>query len=331
MLQYEKQSSWWVDGMVNGRSRVQGIIYATSRVFDHSTAFKVQKDTHGRPTLKAQKQKEQDVVKDTLASQESTFEPSRHSLFTAVNEKSQKPVFRRSRSTSVSKAMPPSDSLSQNEHRFPRNMKPEGLNNVYRFGRHILPLFQPYVINIQDIEPDGNCGFRSVAVGLGFDKSHWAFIRQQLLHELDFNADMYRYVFNSYDPGSYDVLRNTINWQHIAPTPAEHWMFIPHTGLVIAQRFGVIVHLFSSRGPQTIFPLWTSANSLPRHNVISVVYLGVHFINVTLQGYYPMPTVNPIWKRYLNDTASDWEFVYHDKLQEYQRFIDENKAWNLLI
>ncbi|KAL8232943.1 hypothetical protein R6Q57_002721 [Mikania cordata] len=76
-------------------------------------------DTRGRPTLKAYKQKEQDVVKDNLASQESTFEPSRHSSFTAVTEKSQKPVFRRSRSTSVSKAMPPSDSLSQNEFFFP--------------------------------------------------------------------------------------------------------------------------------------------------------------------------------------------------------------------
>ncbi|KAD5960204.1 hypothetical protein E3N88_11676 [Mikania micrantha] len=123
----------------------------------------VQKDTHGRLTLKAQKQKEQDVVKDNLASLESTFEPSKHSSFTAVTEKSQKPVFRHSHSTSVSKAMPPLDSLSQNEFRFPRNMKPEGLNNVYRFGHHILPLLQPYVINIQDVQPDGNCGFRSVA------------------------------------------------------------------------------------------------------------------------------------------------------------------------
>ncbi|KAL8227868.1 hypothetical protein R6Q57_015452 [Mikania cordata] len=61
----------------------------------------------------------------------------------------------------------------------------------------------------------------------------------------------------------------------------------------------------------------TSASSLPRHNVVSVVHLGVHFINVILQGYYPMPTVNPIWKCYRNDVVSDWEFVYHDRLQQY--------------
>ncbi|KAL8240262.1 hypothetical protein R6Q59_013617 [Mikania micrantha] len=95
-------------------------------------------------------------------------------------------------------------------------MKPEGLNNVYCFGHHILPIFQPYVINIQDAEPDGNYGFRSVAIGLGFDENQWAFIRQQLLQELDFNANMYKYVFNSYDPGSYYVLRNSINWKQIA-------------------------------------------------------------------------------------------------------------------
>ncbi|KAL8214803.1 hypothetical protein R6Q57_004252 [Mikania cordata] len=53
----------------------------------------VQKDTRGCPTLKAHKQKEQDVVKDNLASQESTFEPSRHSSFTAVTEKVRNPYF----------------------------------------------------------------------------------------------------------------------------------------------------------------------------------------------------------------------------------------------
>ncbi|KAD3640535.1 hypothetical protein E3N88_29758 [Mikania micrantha] len=62
-----------------------------SQVFSNKSNKKtplVQKDTRGRPTLKAQKQKEQDVVKDNLASQESTFEPSGQSSFTTVTEKS---------------------------------------------------------------------------------------------------------------------------------------------------------------------------------------------------------------------------------------------------
>ncbi|KAD4586207.1 hypothetical protein E3N88_23808 [Mikania micrantha] len=160
--------------------------------------------------------------------------------------------------------MQPSDSQTQDEFQFPRNMNPEGLNNVYCFGRHILPIVQPYVINIQDVKPD----------------------------------DMY-------DPGSYDVLRNSINWQQIAFASSQYWMLMPHTGLVITQIFGVIVHLISNRGAQTIFPLWISTNGLMRHNVVSVVHLGVHFINVTLQGDYPMPTVNPVWKHYQNDVASD--------------------------
>ncbi|KAD6119269.1 hypothetical protein E3N88_10540 [Mikania micrantha] len=46
-----------------------------------------------------------------------------------------------------------------------------------------------------------------------------------------------------------------------------------------------------------------------------VAHLGVHFINVTLQGDYPMPTVNPIWKRYRNDAASDWEFYVASTLK----------------
>ncbi|KAL8223679.1 hypothetical protein R6Q57_019154 [Mikania cordata] len=107
----------------------------------------VQKDIRGRPTLKAQKQKEQDVVKDNLASQEGTFEPSRHSSFTAVTENSQKPVFRRSRSTSVSKAMPPSDSLSQKEFRFPLWPRQAVLANQHVFAlvwpRRAVMTYQP--------------------------------------------------------------------------------------------------------------------------------------------------------------------------------------------
>ena len=42
-------------------------------------------------------------------------------------------------------------------------------------SRQIPKVFHPYISNtsLQDVEPDGNCGFRSVALGLGLTEDHW--------------------------------------------------------------------------------------------------------------------------------------------------------------
>ena len=44
--------------------------------------------------------------------------------------------------------------------------------------------FHPYVWNITDVEGDGNCGFQSTTVALGFSEHDWLQIRYDLYNEL---------------------------------------------------------------------------------------------------------------------------------------------------
>nr|KAJ0219272.1 hypothetical protein LSAT_V11C300129580 [Lactuca sativa] len=56
-------------------------------------------------------------------------------------------------------------------------------------------IFHPYITHIQNVLGDGNCGFRSVAVCLGYGEDQWLYIRQQLLDELFCSYDDYTRVF----------------------------------------------------------------------------------------------------------------------------------------
>ncbi|KAD4384915.1 hypothetical protein E3N88_25083 [Mikania micrantha] len=152
-------------------------------------------------------------------------------------------------------------------------VKPEGMNNIRRFGGYIPSIFHCYVSNIQDVMTDGNCGFR-------FD---------------------------------------------IIPAPQEHWLLMPYTGLVVAQRFGVIVHLINQEGCITFFPLWLALSTIPQHNVVCLLHKPMHFVNLRLEGDYPFPTLSAVWKRYRNDVAGEGEDlrgVYVTRIARFNGLID---------
>ncbi|KAD4179277.1 hypothetical protein E3N88_27868 [Mikania micrantha] len=43
-----------------------------------------------------------------------------------------------------------------------------------------------------------------------------------------------------------------------------------------------------------------------------------HFVNIRLEGDYPIPTLSAVWKRYRNDAAGAWELVYQEQIQRYR-------------
>ncbi|KAD2393797.1 hypothetical protein E3N88_40774 [Mikania micrantha] len=51
----------------------------------------------------------------------------------------------------------------------------------------------------------------------------------------------------------------------------------------------------------------------------------MHFVNLRLEGDYPIPTLSAVWKRYRNDAAGAWEMVYQERIQRYQSIIEGNK------
>ncbi|KAI3808358.1 hypothetical protein L1987_24307 [Smallanthus sonchifolius] len=174
----------------------------------------------------------------------------------------------------------------------------------------------------KDVMPDGNCGFRSIAVGLGFDENKWLFIRQQLLQEMDGQEEWWRSVFDRISFQEYDKLRHTIDWQKVKAAPISHWMSMPYIGLIIAQRFGVIVQLLSIAGSQTFFPLWFGPNVHDCHQIVSFVHAkNAHFIHVKLDGDCPMPIPNALCILHRNDAAAEWENIYKDRIEWFKKIM----------
>nr|KAJ0211591.1 hypothetical protein LSAT_V11C400199230 [Lactuca sativa] len=132
--------------------------------------------------------------------------------------------------------------------------------------KEIPSIFHPYITCIQNVRGDGNCGFRSVAVCLGYDENEWLFIRQQLYDELLTSYEDYSRVFI----GCNGVLDSLSFFMTDRTAPPEHYMLMPQTGILIANRFGVIVQFLTTVGPVTFFPLWRGPSEFQNHRVLTL-------------------------------------------------------------
>ncbi|KAL4569437.1 hypothetical protein LXL04_025075 [Taraxacum kok-saghyz] len=102
--------------------------------------------------------------------------------------------------------------------------------------------------------------------------------------------------------------------------PREHWMIMPLTGFLIANRFGVIVIFLTKRGSITIFPLWKGPEEFQYHQMItiSLVYDN-HYVMVQLERDFSMPTIPAYLRRHKNSCVPRWEAVYKLRLELYQQ------------
>ncbi|TYH84398.1 hypothetical protein ES332_D02G195100v1 [Gossypium tomentosum] len=157
--------------------------------------------------------------------------------------------------------------------------------------KEIPDMFHPYITHVQDIRGDGNCGFRAISVCLGYGEDQWLYVRHQLLDELLSSYDVYARVFTN----GIDELRNSLCFSK-CPAPAEHWMVMPMTGVLIANRFGVILNYLTKRGDITFFPLWRGPEHFQYHHTITIAHVyDNHNVMVQLEGDYPMSTILAYW------------------------------------
>ncbi|XP_035840279.1 uncharacterized protein LOC118487495 [Helianthus annuus] len=168
-----------------------------------------------------------------------------------------------------------------------------------RYKKQIPKVFHPYISRIKDVRLDGHCGFRAATVGLGFEQDYFGYIRNQLLEELTGpNKEMWKYVFDSELLGDYDQQVQRIDFTGVGMTPREHWMEMPQAALLLANRFGVIVHILDIQGCSTVFPLYDPEHACAPHQFVSLLFVNhSHFIHVRLEGDYPMSPPNLTWSR----------------------------------
>ncbi|PPS16233.1 hypothetical protein GOBAR_AA04341 [Gossypium barbadense] len=170
------------------------------------------------------------------------------------------------------------------------NQMPESCD-THPLIKEILDMFHPYITHIQDVRGDGNCGFRAIYVCLGYGEDQWLYVGHQLLDELLSSYDIYARVFTD----GIDELRNSLYFSQ-SSAPAEHWMVMPMTGVLIANKFVVIFNYLTKRGDITFFPLWRGPEHFQYHHAISIAHVyDNHNVMVQLEGDYPMPTISAYW------------------------------------
>ena len=271
----------------------------------------VLKKTRGRPTLKTQEERKVETARQSsyIPSEETWVDASddlpRHSSYISAEDS------RREKNTKPLNLHPDFPNIK---------LGPKTDIAIRNYASQIPKVIHPYIVRIKDVKPDGHCGFRSVAVGLGVKQNSYLMIRKQLIMELRMNESLWRQVFDPENIGHYDALVKRIDFKGVGRAGIENYMSMPETGFLIAQRYGVIVHTFDIRGSDTIFPLLGGPNEAEQPPlVVAVVFVDDgHFIHVELGGCYPMPPPNLLWTANRTERATAWHTLYRDQINTYE-------------
>ncbi|KAL4580333.1 hypothetical protein LXL04_016523 [Taraxacum kok-saghyz] len=105
-------------------------------------------------------------------------------------------------------------------------------------------IFHPYITNIENVEGDGNCEFRAVAVSLGYNQNYWPQIRSQLRTELTTYWRQYETVFGNY----IHTINHFLSFTGTGSALTEYWMIMsdPDTGFLIANKYRIIVNFLTN-------------------------------------------------------------------------------------
>ncbi|KAJ9557229.1 hypothetical protein OSB04_011843 [Centaurea solstitialis] len=109
--------------------------------------------------------------------------------------------------------------------------------------------------------------------------------------------------------------------------PNEHWMDVFETRLLIASRYNVILHLLTSLGSMTFFPLRSSPSPWYEHVAFTIEYVnGNHYIKISLAEGHPRPPIIPNWFRFKYDCATAWATPYMTQINKYEQIIFCNRT-----
>ncbi|GKB84688.1 hypothetical protein Tco_0956960 [Tanacetum coccineum] len=159
-------------------------------------------------------------------------------------------------------------------------------------------------------EGDGNCGFRSVAVGIDLRENMWPAIRQNLLQALDNYEMLFTEMWLS---DGFQRIRHTVDHFGLGIAPRDKWMCMPDTGLVIASLYNQPVIFISPEQSNMCFPLWHGPDRpQPKRPIVIALVGGIHYINLTLYENSPIPPNHPQWRWYASGNAQ-WEDIYSNR------------------
>ncbi|XP_038688733.1 uncharacterized protein LOC119987898 [Tripterygium wilfordii] len=114
-------------------------------------------------------------------------------------------------------------------------------------------------------------------------------------------------------------VHNSLNFFELdRAAPVQHWMIMPNMGLLIASRDNIILHVLSSAQNFTYLPLRSTPPPQYQHVAIAIEHVNNnHYVQVSLAGGYPMPTIMPQWNYFRYECAAAWALPYMEQLDVY--------------
>ena len=180
-------------------------------------------------------------------------------------------------SSTISKQYPPTSTLSKN------------LKLIHHFPSFIQPLIE----DIMNVEGDGNCGFRAVAVALGRDQSEWPPIRNLLKSNMEYNHFFYQKMFKE----GYKEILSTIDWfTGECLNNKEKWMVMPEFGAIITNSFNRPVVYLSHAQCLTFLPTINTDNVCKE--IIGIGWFSEHFVSIQLTNDCPLPPIAGSWRKW---------------------------------
>ncbi|XP_076933133.1 uncharacterized protein LOC143598934 [Bidens hawaiensis] len=139
---------------------------------------------------------------------------------------------------------------------FPLVVYPEDVAAVNRYKGLFPSWSYPYISRIIDVKPDGNCGFRAIAEGLGMGQNCWREVRVAMKNEMDRNPDWWRERLNTEHPEFFETTRSRLEFlETVQDAPRNRWFQLPAHGYVVAQAFNCVLILMEPHSSQTFFPM----------------------------------------------------------------------------
>ncbi|KAF9593194.1 hypothetical protein IFM89_020490, partial [Coptis chinensis] len=161
------------------------------------------------------------------------------------------------------------------------------------------------IADVQDVSPDGNCGYRAVALGLGLGHGNWKQVRDDLCLELAANKQFYTIIFENEE--EYKRAYDMIDCDK-SPCDSENWMNMAYVGPLVASCYNVMIVLLSQDGWYTCLPLKSPPPPKIAPTIIVVAYVNkCHFMHAILKpNYPPLPPIFATWKNYAQDCSIAW-------------------------
>ncbi|EGG06439.1 uncharacterized protein MELLADRAFT_77850 [Melampsora larici-populina 98AG31] len=256
-----------------------------------------------------------EVAKPPLATKTSLSKPIRRITRQVTHEEAVAQSLPGAAAQTLKDSTHPGQALRQKNHaRIARD--PRTTLSVLLKKYQIHDWLKPFILNLNEVDSDGHCGFRAIAVSIGRPQDDWLYIRQSLVKTLKRLPHIFP---DSRLPEERAKLLDRLQTEEPNVLSSnKHWLSMPGIGGVIATTFDrPVLYYEPGHSSQVVFPYLTPIND---NTPIFLVWAKCHFASLTLDyknPKLPVPRVCQTWNRFRSLMASTWLPAYQPMIEQH--------------